>query len=99
MVDFIYIIWVLGSIIGVLLIDWGLWGDRSKGRPRCPKCWYDMRGTVPRLVCPECGHDALQEEQLYLRRPRPELVRAGVFLLILPPLLLFLTWFLEALFS
>ena len=32
--------------VGVLLVLWGLWGDRSKGRPRCPKCWYDMRGTV-----------------------------------------------------
>ena len=42
-------------LVGLLLVVWGLWGDRSKGRPRCPKCWYDMRGTVPRLVCPECG--------------------------------------------
>ena len=33
--------------IGLLLVRSGLWGDRSKGRPRCPKCWYDMRGHVP----------------------------------------------------
>ena len=35
--------------IGLLLVFWGLWGDRSRGRPRCPKCWYDMRGTVLEL--------------------------------------------------
>ena len=40
-------------LVGLLLVCWGLWGDRSKGRPRCPKCWYDMRGTVPKLVCAE----------------------------------------------
>ena len=52
-------------LVGLLLVCWGLWGDRSKGRPRCPKCWYDMRGTVPRLECPECGHDAREERRLY----------------------------------
>ena len=42
-------------LVGLLLICSGLWGDRSKGRPRCPKCWYDMRGTVVELVCAECA--------------------------------------------
>ena len=25
--------------VGLLLISWGVWCDRSKGRTRCPKCW------------------------------------------------------------
>ena len=61
-------IYLLGVVAvpaaGSLIICWGLWGDRSKGRVRCPKCWYDMRGTVPRLECPECGHDAKQKRLL-----------------------------------
>ena len=36
-------------LLGLLLVCWGLWGDRSRGRPRCPKCWYDMRGSMPRV--------------------------------------------------
>ena len=56
--------------VGMLLICWGLWGDRSKGRTRCPKCWYDMRGTVPLLACPECTHDAKHERRLYRNRRR-----------------------------
>ena len=55
-------------LAGLLLVCWGLWGDRSKGRPRCPKCWYDMRGSLPKLECPECGHDAKQERHLYRNR-------------------------------
>jgi hypothetical protein len=30
-------------LIGLVLFYRGLLGDRSKGRVRCPKCWYDMR--------------------------------------------------------
>src|SRR5438309_1158927 len=39
---------------GALLLLWSLFHDRPKGRRRCPRCWYDMRG-VPSLLCPECG--------------------------------------------
>jgi hypothetical protein len=49
--------------IGLLLVYWGLWGDRSKGRARCPRCWYDLRGSLPKLECPECGHDAKHERR------------------------------------
>ena len=70
-------------IVGVVLVCWGLWGARSKGRPRCPKCWYDMRGTVPKLVCPECGHDAGQQRGLYRSRRRWRRVVVGVALVLL----------------
>ena len=34
--------------VGVVPAWWGLWGDRSKGRARCPERWYDVRWPVPR---------------------------------------------------
>ena len=68
--DWYWIISWLIAPIGLVLVYRGLQGDASNGRPRCPKCWYDMRGTVPRLVCPECGHDAARNDQLYLTRRR-----------------------------
>ena len=67
--------------VGLLLVCWGLWGDRSKGRPRCPKCWCDTRGTVPSLVCPECGHDARDEGRLYLDRIHRRLFAVGLLAL------------------
>lgn len=39
---------------GLLMLLWALFRDRSRGRRRCPRCWYDMAG-VPGLQCPECG--------------------------------------------
>ena len=70
-------------LVGLLLVCWGLWGDRSKGRPRCPKCWYDMRGTIPRLECPECGYDAGQEPRLHKNRRRWRRVVVGILLIVL----------------
>ena len=70
----------LMSLTGLLLVGSGLWGDRDRGRARCPKCWYDMRGTVPRLECPECGHDAGQKEQLYCDRALPWQIAIGALL-------------------
>ena len=42
------------TLVGLLLVYRGLWGDRSKGRVRCPKCWYDMRGSLPGVVVVSC---------------------------------------------
>ena len=69
---------------GLLLICWGMGGDCSKGRPRCPKCWYDMRGTVPRLECPECGHDAGSERRLYMDRRGRKRITLGIVMVLLP---------------
>ena len=70
-------------IAGVaLLICSGVWGDRSRGRPRCPKCWYDMRGSMPRLECPECGHDAKQERRLYRNRRGWRRIALGIVLVL-----------------
>jgi hypothetical protein len=69
---------------GLLLVYRGLWGDRSKGRTRCPKCWYDMRGSLPRLECPECGHNARQERRLSKHHRRWGRIVIGAVLLLLP---------------
>ena len=53
--------------IGGWLCFWALFGDRARGRRRCPKCWYDLRGT-PGLRCSECGHAARGERQLLRSR-------------------------------
>ena len=53
-----WLIW-LGMItlfLGSIYIAWKAWfGDRSRGRKRCPKCWYDMAYSST-LTCSECGH-------------------------------------------
>ena len=69
-------------LAGLALTYWGLWGNRSKGRPRCPKCWYDMRGSLPNVVCPECGHNALVERRLYKDRRRWWAIVLGVILIL-----------------
>lgn len=52
---------------GVVLAGWALLRDRSRGRRRCPRCWYSMEG-VPGLTCPECGRAVSSERSL--RRTR-----------------------------
>ena len=47
--------------VGVLFACWGPFRNRSKGRPRCPSSWCDMRDTLSKLACPECGCDAKRE--------------------------------------
>ena len=79
---------------GALLMCWGRWGGRSKGRPRCPKCWYDMRGSLRTLVCPECGHDAKYEQRLHADRLREWALLIGWLLLVLSCPLVFLVIYL-----
>jgi hypothetical protein len=61
---------------GVLLTAWALFGDRSRGRRRCPNCWYDMTGAG--LTCPECGKVARAESGLYRDRRRWTWVLVGM---------------------
>lgn len=58
-----WICWILGSLflgLGGLWFARAVFWDRSRGRRRCPKCWYDMAG-VPGLRCPECGRGFVAE--------------------------------------
>lgn len=52
------------GIAGVLV---ALFVDRSRGRRRCPRCYYDMSDTEDR-VCPECGRRAAHEGLMYTTR-------------------------------
>jgi hypothetical protein len=71
-------VWVGVAWLLVLLaagvIGWGLFWDRSRGRARCPKCWYDLTGAVDKgsqaLKCPECGHTARHAGELFKTRRR-----------------------------
>jgi hypothetical protein len=51
---------------GVFL--WAVFWDRARGRKRCPRCWYDMRGGG--LACPECGTGLSSERELGRTRRR-----------------------------
>lgn len=70
---------LLGALGLYLLIQW-LIGDRSKGRRRCPKCWYDMSAT-PGLTCPECGRTAPSDRRLYRTRRPPKVLIGAVLCL------------------
>lgn len=78
------LLWVVGVVLGVagLLVSvWSLRGDRSRGRRRCPKCWYDMGGHEGRR-CPECGREAKKEKHLFRARRRWRVAVIGAFLLL-----------------
>jgi len=72
--------WVLmaAAAFGVL---YALCWDRSRGRRRCPKCWYDMSAVVG-LRCPECGKSARTERSFQLTRRRWGFVAAALSLAI-----------------
>jgi hypothetical protein len=71
----LWLIYIIAAVLllgAIVLLHWGLWGDRNKGQLRCPKCWYDMQGSHVggSLECPECGHDAKVENRLMKHRRR-----------------------------
>jgi hypothetical protein len=70
------------TLVGLLLYR-GLWGDRTKGRARCPKYWYDMRGTLPRPEFPECGYDTRSERRLHKTHRRRGRIVVGAVLVLL----------------
>jgi hypothetical protein len=79
--------WMLAAI-GVALFVWALVWDRSRGRRRCPKCWYDMSGTPGRAVdgreihvCPECGKNIRSVRGLHRTRRRWRGVLAALAIL------------------
>lgn len=54
-------------LFALLLLVWAIIGDRSRGRLRCPRCWYDMEG-IETPQCPECGK-AIRSDR-HLRKAR-----------------------------
>ncbi len=69
-------------VFGAVLLSWALFADQSRGRKRCPKCWYDMSGA-PTLVCPECGKDSKKPAALLRTRRRKPWVLFGLLLALL----------------
>ncbi|MEN0020304.1 MAG: hypothetical protein AAF747_05420, partial [Planctomycetota bacterium] len=63
------------------VVLWAWFGDQSRGRRRCRKCWYDMSAfpaTDEGRRCPECGHRHKHEGLLYQTRRRKWLAAIGV---------------------
>lgn len=54
---------------GIGVTWWAIFGDKPRGRRRCPRCWHDLSGT-PGLTCGECGHAARAEPELRAARRR-----------------------------
>ena len=69
-----YTLWSVGALTcaGLVGVLW-LVGDRSYGRPRCPRCWYDMSARSAQ-ACPECGREARGESRLFKTRRRKMLL-------------------------
>ena len=68
-----WVFWTVGGLLGALalwLLYWSLLHDRSRGRRRCPKCWYDMSGTPGSLTRSECGRVVKRERKLLKTRGR-----------------------------
>ena len=84
-------------VVGLALACSGLWGDRSRGRPRCPKCWSDLSGSLPQLECSECGHAPGNVRRLYRNRRGWRRIVIGVVLVLLSayPLTVVGAWYRE----
>lgn len=59
--------------IALPVLAWAVLGDPSRGRLRCPRCWYRMEG-IPKQeagwICPECGRKIAKERGLRRARRR-----------------------------
>ncbi len=76
---------VLLALSGILPLVWSLIGDRSRGRKRCQRCWYDMSANRPiggAWTCPECAKPAHRECQLLRPRRSWRLACLGIGVLL-----------------
>jgi len=77
-----WVAWGWLVVAGLAIALWALWADRSRGRLRCPRCWYDL-GGVRSWRCSECGHRATTERSLRRTRRHWRLAMAGACFLAL----------------
>lgn len=73
------------ALVAIGLIVYALFGDRARGRKRCPGCWYDLTahasGTYP-VRCPECGRESKRERDLGRNRVRFGYIGAAMAILV-----------------
>ena len=72
----------VGILGGGGLLMWGLWGDRGRGKRRCPRCWHDLSRTEG-MTCGECGFIAANEAKLHRPRRRFAVAGLGVLAILL----------------
>jgi hypothetical protein len=68
----------IGGGLGVA----GMWFDRSRGRERCPACWFDLAaavktdadGRLVEVLCTECGRTVSRWKDLYRTRRERKLL-------------------------
>jgi HEAT repeat protein len=65
--EWIQIVSLMTGVAGATVLAAALYANRSRGRRRCPTCWFDMSGTTG-LKCPECGKQHRHEGRMYLTR-------------------------------
>ncbi|MEZ6190220.1 MAG: hypothetical protein R3C45_02915 [Phycisphaerales bacterium] len=86
--------WVLPQLAALLLVMVAYSSANLNWRPNgiCRQCGYDLRGSIPagREACPECG-EAIWPDVGLLRGPVPPRLRILRVLLIVIPVLTFLT--------
>lgn len=78
------VFWMLAALgaAAIALALWGWWGDRARGRARCPRCWYDLSALRPDAppACPECGWHSRDRRDLFRTRRRRRAVALGLTL-------------------
>lgn len=75
-------LWSISALLALgtlALVWWTFFADRSRGRARCPRCWYDLSSFLiehdagqpftPR-PCPECGRKIRTRTDLHRTRRR-----------------------------
>ncbi len=70
------------AALGTVVLAWSWAGRRAAGKPRCPRCLYDV-SAVKTDRCPECGFVASEEVHWYRPRKRRRGIVLGVAVLTL----------------
>lgn len=83
MVAALYAIGALLTLAWLALTLWALLHDRSRGRARCPKCFFSLQGLAA-TRCPECGGDVTDERRLHRTHRRWGVAVLAAVLLLLP---------------
>src|SRR4030095_6115106 len=69
------------SLAGLVILLRALFHDRARGRPRCPRCWYDMSAATG-LLFPDGGGGDRTPKRLLKTRRRWRLAAVGCLIII-----------------